>query len=273
MRRHWYNASTILKPHRIRNYSDGGGAAPSWSPTDEASLQLFLDFHDPAGDGIIPSNGDRVPQIVDKSPNGIVFAQATTSKQGQYVDSALDGYGAVDFDIFAFQKYASSAGSFLSSTTPFTVVMVQRCDYETVMFSHVFAGNSDMHGMGFLNIPDVSAIAYARTALANDQFSYHTGDYPDPFTGINFYFRMNYNGSGLATLSNHSVQYNGTAITPLSTPGSGDRGTTHYISGYSPVDEALGHDGPKYLTLFFSDSNSTLDANIDAWVAARYPSL
>ena len=275
MSRLWLPDRHIRLPRRmgiVSSYAGGGAPPPAWAPTDEASLQLFLDFHDPAGDGTIPSNGDRVSQVVDKSPNAIVFTQATTTKQGLYLANDLDGYGAIDFDTFAFQKYSSAAASFLSSTTPFTVVMVQRCDFESVMFSHVFAGNSDMHGMGFFNIPD-STLAYARTALANDQFSYHTGNYPDPYTGTNFYFRMNYNGSGLASLSNHAVQYNGVSITPLSTPGSGDRGTTHWISGYNVADEALGHDGPKYLTLFFSDSNPTLDANIDAWVTARYPSI
>jgi hypothetical protein len=260
--------------HRLHYITPFKGApATAWEPTDEASLAFYIDFHDPAGNGVIPANGVRVPQLVDKSANAMVLTQGTATKQGLYVENALNGYGGVDYDVATFQKYVNTtAGALVDAGTPFTLVTIMQLNQITSGFRYFWhiRGAAAASSPSFLYSTNAS---YSRWAIATNSVwaLLRSGALlPDPITGSYNAFRMNYNGSGALTAGNFSAEMNRAAF-PLVASGSESTFTANHVVGsYDNADNTLGFDGVMLALLLFSSNNATLNTNINSWINTRY---
>lgn len=89
----------------------------SSSPTPPlTNLILWLDGADPAGNGVIPSNGAAQASWVDKSGTGNTFSQANGALQPTYKTSFLNSKGVMEFTATSSQSFNASAGTSFPTT-------------------------------------------------------------------------------------------------------------------------------------------------------------
>jgi hypothetical protein len=100
---------------------DGGDPGPSrWQPSALKGLVLWLD----AAHGIAPAAGTGVQRWRDLSSNGNDATQSRTEAQPMFLDGAVHGFPAVQFDGNSSYLAVADSSSFDFATEPFTIEVV-----------------------------------------------------------------------------------------------------------------------------------------------------
>ncbi len=168
----WYspNSQSFYQPHRLKNSSGGGAAAPAWAPTDKSGLLFWF-----KADAGVTQASNLVSQWDDQSGNGY-HATAAGAQRPTYTASALNSLPGISFPASTWLDFGG-ATTFFTSGSPFSIVLV---------WKNATAGGTWYHVACSLNTP----VANRRFAiLASNDASY--GDINWSYVGA---------GAGVSTI-------------------------------------------------------------------------
>ena len=169
----------------------------SFVPSDISGLQVWLD----AELGVTKDGSNKVSAWLDQSSNAYNYTQALSAEQPTWVDASLNGKPIIRFS-GVDQRLYMAVSNLVSNAAARTVISVFKPT-----------------AIGFLRCvlsfcgPSASQ---SYTLVLSDNASYNKVQVPqarsetDPATLNNtwHYFYSTYNGSGIATLSNHAMDFN-----------------------------------------------------------------
>lgn len=179
--------------------SSGGGAAPSWLPTDYANLAVWVDPSDAtklytdAGSTNVSADGQSVYQANDKGGNGRHFVMSTSGQRPLYKTNIQNGLSVLRFD-GSDDFMISTAGSYAAKTlivvwrsltgSPATAAGI----LTTRTGGNAVKATASDYQLGFTHAADTSKLTgltdgTIAAAYNNGGSSLNISNYSDYFTG------------------------------------------------------------------------------------------
>ncbi len=175
-----------------------------FDPRYISNLKIYLDCHDPAANGTLPSNNTAIATLTDKSGLGNTFLQATGAAQPIYKTGILNGCGVLRFDGASnFMSCANSANNTYSTNGDVSVFSIcMTTTTPTVFDQFIMAkGGFPNGGWGAYNsLASPNAFGYVSTNVAqytstnsfvNNTFTIYSAVYANN-SSITFYKNGNF---------------------------------------------------------------------------------
>jgi hypothetical protein len=244
----------------------------AWVPSDEASLNVWIDGTDSTGTYIVKDGSNKVSSAVSRSAGAYTFDQATGSKQPTWTSGARNGRGALAWTAASAQTLKHSGGTtFIENGSAWTLAGVVQCATVDPTLRGLLALKHDLGGsfanyhVGVTTNGGYANFYFGSGTSPGSNFATLRAALDEPTDW--FYWVLRYNGSGSTTPANYSLRVGGAALSTETASGLGSAAST---SSSIAWDENAYQDGyTMHLLHFESQLTGASLTNLEAWLAAE----